>query len=131
MAEISREEKIIMKMLGEDVEIEPPQSRIEVLLIRLLEQGGGGGGGSSGLVVEVEENDVTLRYTLNKTWNEIKSVIEKGGQVWLHSDFGNFVQWISLLDIEISDGTYYVRDSSWNYAYTCSSPDEYPSYYFG
>lgn len=35
----SRGEAILQKILGEDVEIEPPQSRVEELLTRLLEEG--------------------------------------------------------------------------------------------
>ena len=130
MAEISREEKIILRMLGEQVELEPPQSRIEVLLYRLLEQGGGGGG-SSGLVVGITDNDQTMRYVLDKTWNEIKDVVNAGGQVWLHADYGNYINWTGIMSVEYQDDTYYIRDATFNYNYTCSNPDDYPSYYYG
>ena len=40
----SREEAILENILGADNTLEPPQSRIEALLTRLLEEGGGGGG---------------------------------------------------------------------------------------
>lgn len=131
MAEISREEKIILKMLGEQVELEPPQSRIEVLLYRLLEQGGGGGGGAAGLIVDITQNDETMRFVLNKTWNEIKAVVEAGGAVYLHDSGNNYDNYMAFRSIEFQDDTYYVRDPNWNNDYTCSNPDDYPSYYFG
>ena len=94
-------------------------------------QGGGGGGGSAGLVVGIVENDETLRYVLDHTWNEIKDVINAGGQVWLHYDSKNYYYWMGVMSIEYQDDMYYVRDASFNYNYTCQNPDDYPSYYFG
>ena len=40
----SRNEAILQNMLGAQNELEPPQSRIEELLLELLNSGGGGGG---------------------------------------------------------------------------------------
>ena len=42
----SRIEKILENMLGATNPLDPPMSRIEELLIEILENGGGGGGGS-------------------------------------------------------------------------------------
>lgn len=44
---MSRKEKLLHKMLGEDIELEPAQSREEELLMQIIEQGGGGGGGGA------------------------------------------------------------------------------------
>ena len=41
----SRNEVLLMNMLGATYEVEEPQSRIEYLLKEILENGGGGGGG--------------------------------------------------------------------------------------
>ena len=43
----SRNEAILQNMLGANNEIGEPQSRIEALLIQILETGGGGGGGGT------------------------------------------------------------------------------------
>ena len=43
----SREEAILQNMLGANNVLEPPQSRIEALLLEILETGGGGGGGTT------------------------------------------------------------------------------------
>lgn len=40
----SRNEALLMNMLGESYDIGEPQSRIEALLMKIIEQGGGGGG---------------------------------------------------------------------------------------
>ena len=76
----SREEKIIKSMLGEQVELEPPQSRIEVLLYELkdaIEQGGGGSGGG------VYRINLTMNYdteegSIDKTWQECKNALDSG-----------------------------------------------------
>lgn len=43
----SREEAILQNMLGANNVLEPAQSRIEALLLEILETGGGGGGGTT------------------------------------------------------------------------------------
>lgn len=45
----SRNEAILQNMLGANNVIGAPQSRIEELLIKILENGGGGGGGGGSL----------------------------------------------------------------------------------
>lgn len=42
---MSRDEKLLRKLLGQDIQTEPPQSRIELLLQQLIDEGGDGGGG--------------------------------------------------------------------------------------
>ena len=43
----SRVEKLLYKMNGYDIELDPPQSRVEELLKEYIDNGGGGGGGGS------------------------------------------------------------------------------------
>lgn len=45
--ETSRIEELLKAILGVEAKLEPPQSRIEVLLWAILESGGGGGGGTT------------------------------------------------------------------------------------
>lgn len=89
----SREEKIIKSMLGEQVELEPPQSRIEVLLYELkdaIEQGGGGGGGGSAepffFVVEVKgvdpQSGEPIIEETSTTYNNLMSMIADGRPIY-------------------------------------------------
>ena len=41
---MSRDEKLLRRLLGESIEIEDPQSRIEFLLKQIIDAGGIGGG---------------------------------------------------------------------------------------
>lgn len=52
----SRNEVLLMNMLGATYEVEEPQSRIEYLLKEILENGGGGGGGDVSGVKGALEN---------------------------------------------------------------------------
>lgn len=125
----SREEKIIKSMLGEQVELEPPQSRIEVLLYELkdaIEQGGGGGGGVFYVDIETDEN--TGIRTLNKTYQEIYNAYTQGKVVKcrqayddLYFEF-NDLNAIGLGEDEVTYGV------SFNNTFTCSSVSDYPTY---
>ena len=61
----SRNEAILMNMLGATYEIGEPQSRIEYLLKEILEHGGGGGGAVSGVKGAVETTYRTGNVNLN------------------------------------------------------------------
>ena len=64
----SRNEAILMNMLGATYDLSDPQSRIEYLLIQILENGGGGGGGTSNynaLVNKPYINNVELKGDLS------------------------------------------------------------------
>lgn len=60
----SRNEAILQNILGADNELEPPQSRIEVLLQLLLEELEGGG--SSGVVVDTDLSTTSKNPVENK-----------------------------------------------------------------
>lgn len=57
----SRTEDILENMLGADNELQPPQSRVERLLMQLKDAisagGGGGGGGSQGISLGYDDVD--------------------------------------------------------------------------
>lgn len=64
---ISNNERILQNILGiEGVDIEPIQSRVEALLLQILEQGGSGGSGGSGIDFEAgvwePEEDVAFTW---------------------------------------------------------------------
>lgn len=99
----SREEKIIKSMLGEQVELEPPQSRIEVLLYELkdaIEQGGGGSGGN---MVVTDTNG-----TLNKTWKEIHDALASGTFVVLVTSNETDLQQWCFYATEVDEDGYYL-----------------------
>ena len=52
----SRNERILMNMLGATYDLDDPQSRIEYLLIEILNNGGGGGSGDVSGVKGALEN---------------------------------------------------------------------------
>lgn len=91
----SREEKIIKSMLGEQVELEPPQSRIEVLLYELkdaIEQGGGGSGGGSAepffFVVDIkgidQQSGNPIVEETSTTYNDLMSMVADGRPIYYH-----------------------------------------------
>ena len=84
---MSNNERILMNILGmEGVDIEPPQSRIEKLLLAILEQGSMGGGGSTTLagLNDVDIDDETggqiLAYdAVSEKWvNTDNSIVLSG-----------------------------------------------------
>lgn len=94
----SRNEAILQNILGADNVLGEPQSRIEALLMAILEQGGGGGGavdsvnGQTGTVVlTAADFDIyrviytvdldTNAATCNKTANEIFTAMQSGKAV--------------------------------------------------
>ena len=95
--EVSREEKIILSILGEQVELEPPQSRIEVLLYELkdaIEQSGGGGGSGGGSVepfffvsemkgLDPQSGEPIIEET-STTYNDVISKINSGCPIYAH-----------------------------------------------
>lgn len=91
----SREEKIIKSMLGEQVELEPPQSRIEVLLYELkdaIEQGGGGSGGGSAepffFVIDIkgidQQSGNPIVEETSTTYDNLISMIADGRPIYCH-----------------------------------------------
>ena len=60
----SRNESILQNMLGADNVLVPPESRIEDLLIQILNQGGGGGGGGEDNVFVASYGTTALRMRL-------------------------------------------------------------------
>jgi hypothetical protein len=73
---MSRIEKLYYKLLGYDIEIEPPQSREEVLLKEYIDNGGGGGGGGDvtwAKVNFINADTSTLYFVTNLT-----SIVDTG-----------------------------------------------------
>lgn len=68
----SRNEAILQNILGANNTLGEPQSRIEALLMQLLEQGGGGSGGSGGSQTEIvaidSDGDVTQALDAGKIY---------------------------------------------------------------
>lgn len=54
----SRTEAILQNMLGAQNDLDEPESRVEDLLIQILESGGGGGSGTS---VTVKDENIIFR----------------------------------------------------------------------
>lgn len=88
----SREEKIIKSMLGEQVELEPPQSRIEVLLYELkdaIEQGGGGGGSVEPFFFKMEikgldpQSGEPIIETTSASYNDVQTYISQGRPIFI------------------------------------------------
>lgn len=106
----SREEKIIKSMLGESVELEPPQSRIEVLLYELKDAIEQGGGGSDGGVYRI---NFTINYdaeegSIDKTWQECKNALDSGKVLKVfqtnHEEQGEYYQdEINIYDVIAMD----------------------------
>lgn len=105
------------------------------------DSGGGGGGGTvEPMIVEViESEDETtgaITYTLDKTFNEIKSAFVEGKIVLLlkqtttvdGSEIETYLT-IAKVESEIGDDfAYYTVISSGDYRYETTDPDEYPSF---
>ena len=74
----SRNEKILRAIIDGTEYTAPPQSRIEALLIELLNQGGGGGGGDGTLRVTLSEDPDTGDMMADKTSEEVTEAIDAG-----------------------------------------------------
>lgn len=126
----SRIEKQLKKILGESVVTEPPQSRVEVLVQEIIDQGGGGGGASI-LMVNVEyTSDIDYEYfTLDKTWQEIHECMVNGGIVCTQGQYNNgdtiCISDRSMVSACGEDGeNYFVEDVG--HTYYCVSASGYP-----
>lgn len=84
---LSRNEKILRKILGEDIELDEPQSRIEALLQQLLDLIGAGGSALNDLFIvnytpaEGSEHDGQLQLTADKTAHEIYEAYVTGKRI--------------------------------------------------
>lgn len=133
---MSRIEKQLQKILGESVETETPQSRIENLIQQIIDQGGGGGGGSGGGVFKVTITYVTEEFstifTCNKTYKEITDAYNSGKVVIGEMREGDDSAW----QIEITPLTGFGYDESLETPYkvsfgfhlSCATENDYPSY---
>ena len=95
--------------------------------------GGGGGGGSAPLIVHITEEGAT--WTLDKTWNEIKSAVESG-LVYILSPYSSSTYYELWIVGEISGDDQDDQYGQW--AVTCFKdgygqmfstsvgPDDYP-----
>lgn len=132
--EVSREEKIILSILGEQVELEPPQSRIEVLLYELkdaIEQGGGGSGGGSAepFFFEVEikgidqESGNPIVEETSTTYDNLISMMADGRPIYCHliappelaDELGGEIETTS--ELYIAEHRYYPNDPSHQHLY--------------
>lgn len=71
----SRNEQILEAIINGTEYTDPPQSRIEALLIELLNQGGGGGGGDAYDIIFTPGED---GYTADKTFAEAMQAFLSG-----------------------------------------------------
>lgn len=87
---MSRIEKQLQKILGESVETETPQSRIEDLIQQIIDSGGGGGGGGSAepffFVSEVKgidpQSGEPIIEETSTTYNDVISKINSGCPIY-------------------------------------------------
>lgn len=88
----SRIEKQLKKILGESVVTEPPQSRVEVLVQEIIDQGGGGSGGGSAepffFVSEMKgldpQSGEPIIEETSTTYNDVISKINSGCPIYGH-----------------------------------------------
>ena len=97
-----------------------------------------GGGGDTIIVIETLDEEEE-RWVLDKTWNELNSLIETGKRVVkIANGFGNGKHIQEVAGLDYQNGVYYVTFIgaylSLNpldgvvscYMYDCNDPDEYP-----
>lgn len=112
----------------------------------MYEDSGGGSGGGGGepveplivnIIIEAEDEETGgMTYTLDKTFNEIKSAYEEGKIVLLleqttTSDGSEMETYRIVTAIETETGVdyvYYVVRTDADYYYETTDPDEYPSF---
>lgn len=87
----SRIEKQLKKILGESVVTEPPQSRVEVLVQEIIDQGGGGGGGGSVepffFKLEIKgidpQSGQPIIETVSASYNDVQTYISQGRPIFI------------------------------------------------
>lgn len=91
-----------------------------------IAEGAGGGGSGGGLVVHMVVEPGTA--TLDKTWAEIKTVVENGGCVYLADD-DNFGVLTGIFPISSAQKymVYFLLTGT-NISFASTSPDEYPAF---
>ena len=106
-----------------------PITREEMFLADIAEaQGGGSGGG--GLLVRAVTEDLGaqgVKYSLDKTFGEIKNAMDGGGAIIIVVEDTNGLSYFTYIVATFNDGDYSIT-YDWNSYYLGTALTDYPSY---